>query len=178
MQKNTWLIIIMAMLLLIGVVYVLNNNQKNVIEDKTSQLSVATHSFEKVLAYENDYMGDAANTSNLFNNLPLANDKKSIEMDSEKLILVVNYDSLSSEETEKAVIYNTTAAFVLIKNIEEINLQYSDRTYVVKKANVKEWFGNDFSQLINPEVFKKLVQNPLLEKDSGAWLNLYTKQGE
>ncbi|MEI4771281.1 DUF4825 domain-containing protein [Psychrobacillus sp. FJAT-51614] len=175
MQRNIWLIVIISMLLLIGVVYVLNNNQKKVIEDKTSQLSVATHSFEKVLAYENDYMGDSSNTSNLFNNLPIANDKKSIEMDSKKLILVVNYDFASNEETEKAVIYNTTAAFVLIKNVEEIHLQFSNQKYIVKRGNVKEWFGSDLSELINPEVFKKLVQKPLLETDSSDWLNLYTK---
>jgi hypothetical protein len=178
MQKNMWIVVVVALLLLMGVFYILNNNQKKIDEDKTSQLNIDTHRFEKLLAYENNYLGNASNTSNLFNNLPLSNDKTEIVIDSDKLTLIVNYNIPSSAEEEKAVIYNTTAAFVLIKNLEEINMRFSNYSYLVKRDNVEKRFGDDYSKLINPETFKELVQRPLLQNESGDWLEQYTNEGD
>ncbi|MFF2754602.1 DUF4825 domain-containing protein [Psychrobacillus sp. NPDC058041] len=178
MQKNIWLVVVVVLLLLMGIFYVLNNNQKKLVEDKTSQLNIATNKFEKLLAYENNYLGNASNTSNLFNNLPLSNDKTGIAIDSDKLTLIVNYDIPSNSEEEKAVIYNTTAAFVLIKNLEEIEMRFSSRSYLVKRDNVEKWFGHDYTKLINPETFMELVQKPLLQKNSDDWLEQYTNEGD
>lgn len=73
MQKTIGLVVGIALVLLIGVFYVLSNNQKQVEKEDVKQLSVETHNFNKVLAYENDYMGNNSNITNLFNKLPLSN---------------------------------------------------------------------------------------------------------
>lgn len=174
MSKNTLVTVGLVVLLLIGVFYVLHNNQKRVEEDKISQLNIATHRFDKVLAYENDYLGNASNTNNLFNNLPLSNVKQSIEMDSDKLVLTVNYAIASNAEVEKAIIYNATAAFVLIKNVKEVNMNFLNQSYAINRENVEKIFGDDFARLIEPAVFKRLVQNRLLENEHMDWLEQYT----
>ena len=140
MQKSIWFIIGIVLMLLIGVIFVLNGNQKQVEEDKMQQLSVSTHDFQKVLAYENDFMGNASNMNNLFNNLPLSNYKGMVELDSESFIFTVNYDTVGDDQT---VIYNATAAFVLIKNLEVIEMHFTNRSYVITRENVEKWFGSN-----------------------------------
>ncbi|WP_313892821.1 DUF4825 domain-containing protein [Psychrobacillus sp.] len=173
MQKTIWLAVGAALVLLLGVFYVLRNNQVKSEEDKETQLSTATHRFEKVLAYENDYMGYASNTNNLFNNLPLADKKEGIELNSDESILIVNYKTVSDEEVEKAVIYNATAAFVLIKNLQEIDMRFSNHSYAVTRENVEHWFGGNFAELIEPSFFKEAVQDQLLKPNTNEWLTVY-----
>lgn len=168
MQKSIWFIIGIVLMLLIGVIFVLNGNQKQVEEDKMQQLSVSTHDFQKVLAYENDFMGNASNMNNLFNNLPLSNYKGMVELDSESFIFTVNYDTVGDDQT---VIYNATAAFVLIKNLEVIEMRFTNRSYVITRENVEKWFGSNLDQLTDPALFKEKVQKPLMNDDGKGWLD-------
>ncbi len=168
MQKSIWFIIGIVLMLLIGVIFVLNGNQKQVEEDEMQQLSVSTHDFQKVLAYENDFMGNASNMNNLFNNLPLSNYKGMVELDSESFIFTVNYDTVGDDQT---VIYNATAAFVLIKNLEVIEMRFTNRSYVITRENVEKWFGSNLDQLTDPALFKEKVQKPLMNDDGKGWLD-------
>ena len=168
MQKSIWFIIGIVLMLLIGVIFVLNGNQKQVEEDEMQQLSVSTHDFQKVLAYENDFMGNASNMNNLFNNLPLSNYKGMVELDSESFIFTVNYDTVGDDQT---VIYNATAAFVLIKNLEVMEMRFTNRSYVITRENVEKWFGSNLEQLTDPALFKEKVQKPLMNDDGKGWLD-------
>ncbi|WP_411748053.1 DUF4825 domain-containing protein [Psychrobacillus psychrotolerans] len=172
MQKTIGLVVGIALVLLIGVFYVLSNNQKQVEKEDVKQLSVETHNFNKVLAYENDYMGNNSNITNLFNKLPLSNYKYSVELEPDTFTAAINYNTSSDE---KAVIYNTTAAFVLIKNLEVIDMRFSDQSYVMTRENVEQWFGDDFERLIDPSIFKDKVQNALMESTTTNWIDQYTK---
>ncbi|MFJ7828076.1 DUF4825 domain-containing protein [Psychrobacillus sp. NPDC096623] len=172
MQKTIGLVVGISLVLLLGVVYVLSNNQKQVAQEDVKQLTVETHDFQKVLAYENDYMGNNSNITNLFNNLPFSNYRDLVELDSDTRTFVVNYNTSGDEKT---VIYNATAAFVLIKNLEVINMRFSHQSYVITRENVEQWFEDDYASLIDPKVFKEKVQNPLLESTMTDWINQYTK---
>lgn len=171
LQKTIGLVVGVALVLLLGVVYVLSNNQKQVEKEDMEQLSVETHSFKKVLAYENEYMGNNSNMTNLFNNLPLSNYRDLVELESDTFTFVVNYNTSSDEKT---VIYNATAAFVLIKNLEVIDMRFSDDSYVITRENVEQWFGDEFDSLLNPAVFKERVQMPLKENNTTDWIDQYT----
>lgn len=168
MQKSIWFIIGIVLALLIGVIFVLNGNQKQAEKDGMQQLSVSTHDFQKVLAYENDFMGNASNMNNLFNNLPLSNYKGAVELDSESFIFTVNYDTVGDDQT---VIYNATAAFVLIKNLEVIEMRFTNQSYVITRENVEKWFGSNLDQLTDPARFKEKVQKPLMNDDGKGWLD-------
>ena len=172
MQKTIGLVVGIALALLLGVVYVLSNNQKQVEQEDVEQLSVETHNFKKVLAYENQYMGNNSNITNLFNKLPLSNHRDLVELKPDTFTFVVNYNTSGDEKT---VIYNATAAFVLIKNLELVDMRFSDQSYVITRENVEQWFGDDFDKLIDPAVFKKKVQNPLMESTGSDWIDQYTK---
>lgn len=161
-----------SLVLLLGVVYVLSNNQKQVAQEDEKQLTVETHDFQRVLAYENDYTGNNSNITNLFNNLPFSNHRDLVELDPNTRTFVINYNTSGDEKT---VIYNATAAFVLIKNLEVVNMRFSDQSYVITRKNVERWFGDDFDRLIGPAIFKEKVQNPLLESTTTDWINQYTK---
>lgn len=172
LHKTMWIIVGIVLILLIGVFYVLNSNQKQVKQGDMNQLHVETHNFQKVLAYENDYMGNASNSNNLFNNLPLSNHKRTIELNSDTFTFIINYDAKSDE---KVVIYNATAAFVLIKNLEKVDMHFSDQSFEITRDNVEEWFGGNLATLIAPTVFKKKVQEPLLKNNISEWIYQYIK---
>ena len=172
MQKTIGLVVGIALVLLLGVVYVLSNNQKQVEKVDMEQLSVETHNFKKVLAYENEYMGNNSNITNLFNNLPLSNYRDLVELKPDTHTFVVNYNTSGDE---KMVIYNATAAFVLIQNLEVVDMRFSDQSYVITRENVERWFSDDFDRLIDPAVFKEKVQNPLMESTVTDWVHQYTK---
>ncbi|QUG43576.1 DUF4825 domain-containing protein [Psychrobacillus sp. INOP01] len=172
MQKTIGLVVGIALVLLLGVVYVLSNNQKQVGQEDVEQQSVETHNFKKVLAYENEYMGDNSNITNLFNNLPLSNHRDLVELEPDTLTFVVNYNTSGDE---KAAIYNATAAFILIKNLEVIDMHFTDQSYVITRENVEGWFGDEFDSLIDPAVFKEKVQQPIMENTTTNWIDQYTK---
>ncbi|WP_277583993.1 DUF4825 domain-containing protein [Psychrobacillus antarcticus] len=172
MQKTIGLVVGIAFVLLLGVVSVLSNNQKQVEQEDMEQLSVETHNFKKVLAYENEYMGNNSNITNLFNNLPLSNYRDLVELEPDSHTVVVNYNASGDEKT---VIYNATAAFVLIKNLELVDMRFSDQSYVITRENVEQWFGDDFEKLIDPVLFKQKLQNPLMDSTVTDWIDQYTK---
>ncbi|MFS0689182.1 DUF4825 domain-containing protein [Sporosarcina sp. 179-K 8C2 HS] len=174
------LIAILAIPLYIWIAYVEIPGKAKVGEEKLQQ-DPLKHDFGTVLDYKNDYMGDASNTSGLFQSLPLNEYKGTIEMKPEEFYLLVHYEAKSAElegKAEQAVIYNSTAAFLLINNLEKVNMAFLDESYVVTRENVMDWFGEDFGSLIDPEQFKGQVQKEL--RNSGkaeieAWLNAYMK---
>ena len=140
-------------------------NKVRISEEKLQQ-DPETHKFEKVLTFENSYMGDASNLNGLFNALPLSEYKGTIEMDSDVYSLIVNYKTPAEEiekQAKQAVIYNTTAAFTLIDNLETVDLHFEDRSYTVTRDHVEKWFGTTLIDFKEPEVFKEKVQNHLKE---------------
>lgn len=146
-------------------------------EEKLQQDST-THEFEKVTQYESPYMGDASNVINLLNELPLNQYKGKIELDPDTLSLLVNYDIHSTEiehQAKQGVIYNSTAMFALIENIQQINMKFKDKTYSVSRDRVEKWFGTTLVDFKDPKVFKEKVQNPLNE-DFSAWFDAYTEE--
>ncbi|MFJ8064042.1 DUF4825 domain-containing protein [Psychrobacillus sp. NPDC096426] len=148
-------------------------------EASLKQLNPETHDFNKVLKYENLYMGNAGNNINLFGNLPLTQHQGTFEMDSDQFLLIINYTSLEGESertVQQSVIYNTTAAFVLIKNLQQIEMRFPDESFIVQRGNVEKWFGSDLSDLTDPIQFKEKVQEPLKKNNLKEWLATYTGQ--
>ena len=107
------------------------------ISEANIQENPETHDFEKVLEYENAFMGNASNTIHLFGNLPLSQRVGTFEMDSDTFLLIINY-SYGEDESERmvqqSVIYNTTAAFVLIKNMQQVEMRFPNESFIVHAA--------------------------------------------
>lgn len=145
-------------------------------EEKMQQ-DPKTHTFENVIKYESMYMGDASNINNLLNDLPLNEYKESIELDAEDLTLFVDYevDAMEIEEKiQQSVIYNSTAAFALVENLEKMDMKFKNETFTISRDRVEKWFGMTLVDFKDPEVFQEKVQEQLSE-DISSWFLAYTE---
>ena len=181
MDKQKVLLIVVVLIgvpLFIWIQFFEVPNKVKIGEEKMQQ-DPTTHQFEKVQQYEQKYMGDASNIGQLFEALPLGNYKGTFEMEPEDFFLNMNYLSTSEipkEKIKQAVLYNTTATFVLINNLEEIEMSFDDESYVVRKENVVEWFGEPITELKNPQAFMEKIQDQLLIEDIDTWFAKYIEK--
>lgn len=146
-------------------------------EEKLQQ-DPTTHVFENVIKYRSLYMGDASNLSHLVAELPLNEHVELIELDADDLAVVVDYDVKTTEIEEKAkqsVIYNSTAAFALIENLEQVNMQFQDKMYTVSRDRVEKWYGTTLVDFKDPKVFQEKVQQQLKD-DISPWFIAYTEK--
>lgn len=144
------------------------NIQKNN-KYKAEQQNPTTHDLNSILKYKNKYMGNASNTINLFHTLPLNNVEMSFELFPDKLTAAVNYkdtiENINENKVNKALIYNSTVTFALIDNLQGINYNFTDRKYKVLRSDVKKWYGEDLSGLLNKDEWTSKVQDKL--EDNG-----------
>lgn len=171
------LIVVVAIPLYIWIAYFEIPNKAQVGEDKLQQ-DPLKHDFESVLEFNSEYIGDASNSNALFQSLPLNEYKDIIKIDSERYSIRVNYNVKAIElggMAEQAVIYNATAAFLIIANLQEVELTFLDESYRVNRKNVDQWFDIDFMELKDPQKFKEKVQKSLGKSDIDSWLEAYTE---
>ena len=133
------------------------------------QQEPTTHDINSILKFKNKYMGNASNIINLFYTLPLNDIPKSFELFSDKLTVQVNFkdarENIDEKKLNKALIYNSTAAFALIDNLEAINYSFTDSKYQVLRSEVQKWYGEDLSKLLNKAEWKNKVQVKLEDSE-------------
>lgn len=133
-----------------------------------AQLDPATNDYKTIIKYKNKYMGNASNICNLNRNLPLADIPMTFEIKPDKLTLVINYET-SSETIDKnkllnALLYNSTAIFMLIDNLKVIKFNFKDNAYIVTREAVESWYGVKLNTLQNEKTWKDKVQSRLKTK--------------
>ncbi|WP_315121196.1 DUF4825 domain-containing protein [uncultured Clostridium sp.] len=173
MKKRNFIIII---LLVIGVAafgsteFILKPRQE---EKKAkyllAQQSSVTHDFKNVLKYKTQYMGDSSNIINLNYSLPLGNIPRTNEINSDKLEYIINYkesvSNIGEEKVKTDLIYNATANFALIDNLEAITFNFTDSSYKITRNDVEDWYKIDLSSLVDETKWSKEVQEKLGEKN-------------
>ncbi|MGN7359696.1 DUF4825 domain-containing protein [Paenibacillus sp. SAF-054] len=132
------------------------------------QLSPLTHDLESIMKYQNKYMGNASNLSNLMHTLPLSEVRSTMELHPDSLTADIIYHSRATdvdpEKLEQTLIYNATAAFALIDNLKRIRFRFDDRLYETERGRLEEWYGKRLSSLTDsPKIWKPDVQHPLAE---------------
>lgn len=129
-----------------------------------AQQEPATHDLHAVLKYKSKYMGNAANDANLFYHLPLNNTGINFQLFSEKLALEVNYKdtvwNIGEEKVKRSLLYNSTAAFALIDNLQEIDYHFSGASYRVKRTDIEALYAN-FSGILQTVQWKTFVQTKM-----------------
>jgi hypothetical protein len=150
-----------------GVVIPRNNEKKQ--QYILEQQNPTTHDLASILKYKSKYMGDISNIAGLFNTLPLNNIRKSFELFSDKLIAQVNYkdtiENIGEDKISKALIYNCTAAFALIDNLQGINYSFPGTTYTILRSDVEKLYGGDLPGLLRKDEWKGKVQDKLLDSE-------------
>lgn len=136
---------------------------------KMEQRNPLTHDFTAVLNYKNKYMGNISNISHLNDNLPLGNIPKTYKLYPEELTADINYKesvvSLGEQECKQAILYNSTANFVLIDNLEFIRFNFDNLSYLIARSDVEKWYGIKLSSLQNNELWKHKVQSKLTDEN-------------
>jgi hypothetical protein len=162
--------------ILVQVVIIPRNNRakQNYI---MSQKNPTSHDLNSILKYKSKYIGDISNVSNLFHNLPLNDGQLSFKLIPESLILQVNYKDLerrhSAEDIERGLMYNSTAAFALIDNLNEIDYSVDTLSYKVTRTEFENWYNVKLPMLLEESNWKEKVQDKL--KDNNYVKNFANK---
>lgn len=163
-NRNRWIIALLAVGILLFAVmqlYVIPLRQARQNQYLAAQQEPATHDLNTILSYKSRYMGDASNDANLFQSLPLSNVGMSFQVFPEKLMLEVNYKdtvwNIGKEKAESALLYNSTAAFALIDNLQEIDYEFDGATYRVKRTSITTLYS-DFHEILQTGHWRTAVQ--------------------
>lgn len=169
-------IVIIGLPLFIWIQFFEVPNKVKLGEEKLQQ-NPETHVFEKMEPFEHTYIGDTTRVRKLFSALPLNKYKNTIEIEQDESVLIVNYESsvdALEKQAKQAVIYNATAAFALIVDLETIDMRFEEESYIVTRDHVERRFGTTLVDFKEPDVFKRKVQDHL-RGDIDPWLVAYTE---
>lgn len=149
-------------------------NQKEV-QYSEEQKNPFTHDFSRVLPYKNSYMGNASNLSNLNYRLPVFGPLGfTFQLYPDQLkadiLLMETAASLDPIKLKQTLLYNSTANFVLIDNLQHITFQFQDRSYTFHRQEVDKWYGpgSDSSSLTwlqDEEEWESAVRGQLADLD-------------
>ncbi len=125
----------------------------------------STHDFNSILEYKNKYMGNASNLANLFHSLPLNDIEMSFQLFPDTLTAGITYkapvQAIGQDKLNEALIYNATAAFVLIDNLEAVKFSFEGSSYKVLRSDVEKWYGVNLTALAEKDVWDNTVQSKL-----------------
>jgi len=176
-KNKTILLLAAAGILLFGTVQgvILPKWERDRQAYEAAQQSPQTHDLQNIVKYQNKYMGNASNLSNLMHSLPLNDVRSTLELYPDTLAADIVYHAQTAdirpEKLERSLIYNATAAFALIGNLDEIRFKFDDRTYAAKRSSLEAWYGKKLPALTgSPKIWKPMVQEPLGDPD-------YVKKG-
>lgn len=136
----------------------------------TSPFNQDISAIEHLVQYQSKYVGDNSNTGQLIGALPLSEYGFVFEIDSENGGVIIDYhftDWYGNENlyTERAVVYNSVSAFVLIENLEYIIFNFSGSSYSVTREAIEKHYPNYeevFSEnSIDTEKFSQYVEEKM-----------------
>ena len=163
--------LIVAGIVLLGVVQgiIMPQMEQNRQQYLAEQQDPLTHDFGAVLQFKHPYMGNASNLANLFNRLPLNGIEKTFQLFPEILTAEVNYKEtvwgIGEVKVDRAMIYNATAAFALIDNLEELNINFTGSSYKVLRSDTQQWYGVELATLAEEDVWAGTLQDKLADEE-------------
>ncbi|MHA0856424.1 DUF4825 domain-containing protein [Paenibacillus sp. CMAA1364] len=143
----------------------LAKNEEQYAQDQQDPL---THDVTSILKYRNKYMGNATNNIHLMGSLPLANIDRTFQQFPDTFTFEVHFKenilAIDKGHLEKSLIYNASAAFSLIDNLDEIHFIFMEDSYSVTRSAVAQWYNVDLSTLTDEHTWKQLVQSKLSDE--------------
>lgn len=165
-------------------IFVLKQDENN--EYERAQLRAETADINYILPYNNKYMGNHSNLAALFGHLPLSDTRTTFQLYPNDLAAKVYYedsmlqagktnlqyssysleglehaiDDFYATEVKRSLIYNSTAAFALIENLDALIYEFTDTSFIVTRSDI-EGIYMDFANILDDEVWTRRVQAPL-----------------
>lgn len=166
-KKNIWILI----LLIIGISgivavegYVKPIAREQEARYEADQRNPYTHDISRSLQFKSKYMGDAGNLINLNNSLPYNELNRTYQLYPDELTAELKYQASSGDmdavKLKEMLIYNTTANFVMIDNLQVLRLTFEDTAFTVHRKALEKWYGGEGSlrPLQNEKQWHEVVQ--------------------
>ncbi|GMA64135.1 DUF4825 domain-containing protein [Alicyclobacillus fastidiosus] len=132
---------------------------------QVAQLNPLTNDFANIVKFKNPYMGNNANDANLNANLPLANVPHTFVIHPQTRELDIRYtetiQDIGFTNVQSSLVYNATANFALIDNLDSMRFVFPGASYHVTRALVQSWYGVAPATLANQTAWKQNVQSKL-----------------
>ncbi len=170
MTKNTWIVVLLGFGLL-GLILLegyIKPEIGYITPDLRQEQDPLTHDLSSVVGFRSRYMGNAPNLANLNGRLPLNHIPRTLQLHPEDLTAEINYqESVSGIESEmlrRSLVYNATANFALIENLELLIFNFEDRSFTITRTAVESWYEGDLTSLLSEERWNSGVQLRLSDR--------------
>jgi len=106
------------------------------------------------------YLGDNNNVRDIVQQLPHGGQLKKMELATKEkpYQLTLRYAGYEEGQVEqksnRTAIYNATALFTLIPNVDQVNVTIEDASYHFTKQQLRDWYGKDFTTYDNEKALK------------------------
>ncbi|MGI1806692.1 DUF4825 domain-containing protein [Exiguobacterium sp. TDN 0502] len=116
------------------------------------------------------YLGDNSSVRDIVQQLPHGNQLKKMELETKDkpYQLTLRYGGYTEGQVEqkstRTAIYNATALFTLIPNVDQVNMTIEDASYHFTKQELRDWYGKDFTTYNNEKALKAFTK-PFIEDE-------------
>lgn len=116
------------------------------------------------------YLGDNSSVRDMVQQLPHGNQLKKMELSTKEkpYQLTLRYGGYTEGQVEqksnRTAIYNATALFTLIPNVDQVNMTIEDASYHFTKQQLRDWYGKDFTAYDNEKALKAFTK-PYIEDE-------------
>ena len=114
------------------------------------------------------YLGDNSSVRDIVQQLPHGDQLKKMELATKEkpYQLTLRYAGYEEGQVEqksnRTAIYNATALFTLIPNVDHVNMTIEDASYHFTKQQLRDWYGKDFTSYDNEKALKAFTK-PFIE---------------
>lgn len=170
-NRGKWIIaLLLCGFVQLGVItmYIIPNNEQKEAIYWEQQKNPTTMDMERLKRYEHPYMGNHSNLIALFQSLPMGETLGPFKLHAEDLSVEIYYRdtdwAMGEEKVRANLLYNSTATFALIGNLEKITYHFSGSSYQVTRADVEKIFPEP-KQILKSGEWKTRVQNKFLDEE-------------
>ncbi len=116
------------------------------------------------------YLGDNSSVRDIVQQLPHGDQLKKMELSTKDkpYQLTLRYAGYEEGQVEqksnRTAIYNATALFTLIPNVDQVNMTIEDASYYFTKQQLRDWYGKDFTTYDNEKALKAFTK-PYIEDE-------------
>ncbi|WP_312193391.1 DUF4825 domain-containing protein [Exiguobacterium sp.] len=116
------------------------------------------------------YLGDNSSVRDIVQQLPHGNQLKKMELSTKEkpYQLTLRYGGYTEGQVEqksnRTAIYNATALFTLIPNVDQVNMMIEDASYHFTKQQLRDLYGKDFTAYDNEKALKAFTK-PFIEDE-------------
>lgn len=108
--------------------------------------------------YKDSYVGDANKLGAIAQELPGYSQYEGMELQTkeEPYEMKLYYETADGEFTDKMMMQNATAYFVLVQNADIVTIVVDGKTHSAKREVMEEWYGVDLRDVNNEEELREL----------------------